>query len=58
MATMNKLLFSAASFFCFSFLRKKEKEHELFFVSLHPYVLLNRRPFVNAKVKVRQDVFC
>ena len=28
-----------------------------FFVSLHPHILLNRRPFVNAKVKVRQDVF-
>ena len=28
-----------------------------FFVSLHPHVLLNRRPFVNAKVKVRQGVF-
>ena len=58
MATMNKLLFSAASFFCFYFLLEKEKENELFFVSLHPHVLLNRRPFVNAKVKVRQDVFC
>ena len=38
MATMNKLLFSAVSFFCFSFLREKEKENELFFVSLHPFL--------------------
>ena len=29
----------------------------IFFVSLQPHVLLNRRPFELAKVKVRQDVF-